>query len=545
MPSPDARTAADLAGIALAFGARDVAGWSDAEERLARTASRPDPAVVRRLRAELLDGGDPLGERFCALRSAELRRPLGATYTPAPIVRAMLAWARRQRPLPSRIVDPGAGSGRYLLAAAATFPDAELVGVEIDPLAAMLARGDLAAIGAGARTTVHLADFRACTLPRTTGPTLFVGNPPYVRHHRLDERWKRWLVDRASSLGCRASQLAGLHVHFFVATAIHARPGDRGAYVTAAEWLDVNYGRLVRDLLMGVLGATGIHVLEPAAQPFADAATTAAITCFEVGRRPPSLRVRRVETLDDLGALDGGRSIRRDRLEAAPRWSPLLATRRGPDGPRSGGRPPVGYVELGDLCRVHRGAVTGANAIWIVDGATDVPESFLHPTVTKARELFAAGAELLDASSLRRVIDLPIDLDTLDDDDRARVERFLRRAATMGAKAGYIARTRRAWWSVGLRAPAPILATYMARRPPAFVRNRAQARHINIAHGLYPRLPLSATALDRLADYLATRTSVADGRTYAGGLTKFEPREMERLLVPDPDLLVASDAPRA
>ena len=26
---------------------------------------------------------------------------------------------------------------------------------------------------------------------------------------------------------------------------------------------------------------------------------------------------------------------------------------------------PEGYVELGELCRVHRGAVTGANAIWI------------------------------------------------------------------------------------------------------------------------------------------------------------------------------------
>jgi hypothetical protein len=28
-----------------------------------------------------------------------------------------------------------------------------------------------------------------------------------------------------------------------------------------------------------------------------------------------------------------------------------------------------------------------------------------------------------------------------------------------------------------------------------------------------------------------------EGRTYAGGLTKFEPREMERLLVPHPELL--------
>ena len=77
----------------------------------------------------------------------------------------------------------------------------------------------------------------------------------------------------------------------------------------------------------------------------------------------------------------------------------------------------------------------------------------------------------------------------------------------------------------------------MARRPPAFVLNRAGARHINIAHGLYPRQRLSDKVLTSLVDYLAVATNVSDGRTYAGGLTKFEPREMERLLVPDIDLL--------
>jgi hypothetical protein len=76
----------------------------------------------------------------------------------------------------------------------------------------------------------------------------------------------------------------------------------------------------------------------------------------------------------------------------------------------------------------------------------------------------------------------------------------------------------------------------MARRPPAFVRNLIDAQHINIAHGLYPRDPLAPKVLDRLA-YLAKATDVRHGRTYAGGLTKFEPREMERLLVPGPELL--------
>jgi hypothetical protein len=79
----------------------------------------------------------------------------------------------------------------------------------------------------------------------------------------------------------------------------------------------------------------------------------------------------------------------------------------------------------------------------------------------------------------------------------------------------------------------------MARRPPAFVRNPAGAGHINIAHGIYPRVPLPPAALGRLAAHLRTSVSQGEGRTYAGGLTKFEPREMERLMVPGPELLGA------
>lgn len=51
----------------------------------------------------------------------------------------------------------------------------------------------------------------------------------------------------------------------------------------------------------------------------------------------------------------------------------------------------------------------------------------------------------------------------------------------------------------------------MARRPPVFVRNIGQARHINIAHGLYPRQPISAAALDKLAAHLSESVSLHSG----------------------------------
>ncbi|MEM9491863.1 MAG: class I SAM-dependent methyltransferase, partial [Myxococcota bacterium] len=168
-----------------------------------------------------------------------------------------------------------------------------------------------------------------------------------------------------------------------------------------------------------------------------------------------------------------------------------------------------------------------------------LPASVLFRTVTRARELYQAGPCLRDSSRLRQVIDLPVALDGFGPAERQAIDAFLARGKQAGVDQGYIARHRKAWWSVGLYRPAPILATYMARRPPGFVRNLDEARHINIAHGIYPREPLDDRVLDVLTEYLATRVSLSDGRTYAGGLTKFEPGEMERLPVPEPSSMLS------
>lgn len=519
----------DISSIALALGARGVAGWSEAEERVARRAPLPNGVHVKLTRRYIEAGRDPLGAAFCRIRDAERRRTTGATFTPSPIADAMLDWAV-QHGDPTRVVDPGSGSGRFLSRAAQRFPRATLIGVEIDPLCAMIARANLAVAGHRQRSEIILGDFRSVTLPSIEARTLFIGNPPYVRHHLIPSKWKDWLTAHARQFKLNASQLAGLHVYFFLATVMHAKPGDFGAFITAAEWLDVNYGGLVRELFLGPLGGKRIVIVEPTARPFPDAATTAAVSYFEIGSKPASIKLKRVSSTIELKNHSGNRLVHRKRLETEQRWSHF--TRGSYDVPS-------GFIELGELCRVHRGQVTGANKVWISGRHSEnLPASVLFPTVTKARELFEAGPALSDVSPLRRVIDLPIDLDVLERRDRKEVERFLRFARAQGADASYVATNRRAWWSVGLREPAPVLATYMARRPPAFVRNLGAARHINIAHGLYPREVLADEVLDKLAEYLGRTASLRYGRTYAGGLTKFEPREMERLPVPSPAVLL-------
>jgi adenine-specific DNA-methyltransferase len=526
------RSESDLVSAALALGARNVRGWSPQEERLATKAIPVAHDVLARFTTGIQKGIDPLGMAFSRLRPPENRRALGATFTPNVIVSSMLRWAKSRGIEPARIVEPGTGSGRFLLAAATKFTTAELVGIEVDPLPALIARANLAVCGFAKRSQVLLRDYRSAVLPATTGVTLYLGNPPYVRHHQIDAASKQWLTNTASQLGHDASQLSGLHVYFFVATALRAQPGDFGVFITSAEWLDVNYGRLVRQLFLKQLGGESLTVIEPTARPFENAATTGAISTFVVGSQPTSIRVARVADAKALGDLRGGQQLHRGRLESESRWSHLMRK------PRS---IPEDHIELGELCRVHRGQVTGANHVWIAGAhSQELPRCVLFRTVTRARELFSAEGVLSDSSHLREVIDLPTDLDVLAEDERKAVTRFLRYAKKVGAGSGYIAKARKAWWSVGLRCPAPILATYMARRPPAFVRNLAEARHLNIAHGLYPRETLGAAVLDKLAQYLSRAVSMRDGRTYAGGLTKFEPREMERLIVPSIALLTAN-----
>lgn len=498
-----------------------------AAARWLAAASDEDPLRCAIKQAQT-DGQDILGDRFCALRDAKTRRLSGAVYTPTEIIDVMIDWAKAFGK-PDRIVDAGCGSGRFLLAAGEAFPKASLIGFDTDELACELANANLAVAGFARRAEVLCEDFLQADVDHSEGPTLWIGNPPYVRHHHISQQTKDWMKKNADLLGYPSSGLSGLHVYFLLAIARKAKPGDFGVQITSAEWLDVNYGKLVRALFTGRLGGRSVVTLDAKAEPFPGTATTGAISTFEIGRTAPAPTFSNVATTKQLKSLDDGKPISRNRLLSESRWSHFTRVQKDI---------PEGFVELGELCRVHRGQVTGANAIWIEgEHSVGLPDHVFYPTVTKARDLISAGERLDDGAALRRVVDLPRDLSELSKDDYLAVMRFLKKETVNSARFGYVAKNRRAWWSVDLREPAPILVTYMARQAPSFVINEAGARHINIAHGLYPREVLSKELIETLAAYLRSTASVDGGRVYAGGLTKFEPREMERIPIPNPHML--------
>ncbi len=442
------------------------------------------------------------------------------TLTPPEVVRRVITRGATLMARPALVVDCGAGSGRFTIAAARRFPRARLLACESNPLLALILRTNAQVLGLSARLKVVVGDFRDCAIPAPApGRTLFLGNPPYVRHHEIPAHWKRWYSEGLRAFGLRGSQLAGLHLHFLLRTAQLSSPGDAGCFVTAAEWLDTNYGGALRQLLLGRLGGRSLFLYSAHNRVFPDALVTGCITAFLANRRVTGISF--VHEDNPRRA----KLVPASSLAQSPTWSAFAypATRRVPGA----------TSDLGEYFRVHRGQVTGANRIWVQTPDTpELPASVLIPCITDASELTKLKGPLLSLDGLRRVVSLPADLATLSAVDRSAVDRFIDWARNQGALESYVARHRRPWWSVKLMPPPPIIMTYMGRRPPVFVRNIAGAGILNIAHGLYPVRPLGERVLNDLTDWLNSNVTALAGRTYAGGLIKFEPREAMRIPVP-------------
>jgi hypothetical protein len=143
--------------------------------------------------------------------------------TPPDIVRLVWKITHEYRTRVSRVLDLGAGDGRF--AAYGRFGSYD--GVEIDTSqtqAATLPRN--ARLHAGC----------AFEYPKS-GYSLCIGNPPYVRHHDLDEGWRNRLAERlGEQLGFTVNRKCNLYVYFMMLGLLKTVPRGLLALLVPFEW---------------------------------------------------------------------------------------------------------------------------------------------------------------------------------------------------------------------------------------------------------------------------------------------------------------------
>ena len=302
-----------------------------------------------------------------------------------------------------------------------------------------------------------------------------IANPPYVRHHNLPAQHKLLARHYTARLRSKVSSLSGSYVYFFLEAILRLNEGGRLVFITPTEFLDVRYGRAVKEALLSHCRLDEVLVLEMDELAFDGVLTTSAIT-VATKRTSSSRRFRLVE-----GRLNG--SIERlrevqlptDTGLAAQPWTPLLPSRAERIAPLLEGR----TARLGDYCRVRRGIATGDNSFFALTRAQveewEIEERFLVPVVVGSKDLPTKG---------------PLDADF----HHARVEAGARgylflststprpcaarmrsgtsnMVGTWACTERFNCRTRSPWYGVEPVAPADFFTTYMSRDRARIVRN--------------------------------------------------------------------------
>lgn len=470
------------------------------------------------------------------------RNRLGQFATPTVLAEDILRYAAALLPAGEevRFLDPAIGTGSFYSALLKAFPKeriAEALGFELDPHYGKPA----AQLWKDHGLTLKHGDFtHAAAAPRFN---VVICNPPYVRHHHLqngDKTRLQILTEKAS--GIKLSGLAGLYCHFLGLSHAWTADGGVAGWLIPSEFMDVNYGQALKRYLLGRVTLLHIHRFDPNDVQFADALVSSAVVWFKKAPPPPDHEVK-FTFGGTLVAPHITRHVPARALAGEPKWTRF---------PASDVRVRNGTPTLSDFFQIKRGLATGDNGFFILSeaeiAARGLPVEAFTPILPSPRYLKQdeVKARKDGTPELERRLFL-LDTKLTEDEIRKRfpaLAAYLDEGKAKGLHERYLCKHRSLWYGQENRPPASIVCTYLGRgdaksgRPFRFIYNGSRATVANVYLALYPTRIL-ASELDRQPGLLRKIWSalnalppsmlLGEGRVYGGGLHKLEPRELSNV----------------
>jgi hypothetical protein len=467
------------------------------------------------------------------------RNRLGQFATPTMLAGEILEYASRLIPSKVKVnfLDPAIGTGSFYSALLKVFPENRIekaVGFEIDPH-----YGEPSALlWKNTKLTLMLADF---THEEPSGIfNLVICNPPYVRHHHLQNGNKFRLQSRTRKVsGMKLSGLAGLYCHFLGLAHGWMADGGIAGWLIPSEFMDVNYGVAVKRYLLEKGTLLHIHRFDPNDVQFSDALVSSAVVWFR--NSPPPVHHKVLFTMGGtLLEPKISRSIAVEELALEAKWSrfPVADVRIKTMTPK-----------ISDFFQIKRGIATGDNGFFVLSEEDvkvhELPMQELHPILPSPRYL--PEDEVKGDKDGNPIIErrlFLLDTHLRENEIKVRYPKlwtYLEKGKEKGILEGYICSHRSPWYSQENRPPAPIVCTYIGRgdtkrgRPFRFILNESRATVANVFLAMYPT-PLLARAMKKdktlirrvwqVLNEISTEQLLSEGRVYGGGMFKLEPKEL-------------------
>jgi adenine-specific DNA-methyltransferase len=468
----------------------------------------------------------------------EALREKGQFWTPEWVAEAMVTYVLDGET--DHVFDPAAGAGAFLLAAknvaASRGRVIRLLGTELD--AAALRQAKEANLTAEDLKGVEIRDFILNAPERRF--SAIVANPPYIRHHRINQETKFWLKALTKRItGQVLDGRTGYHVFFFIKALERLAPGGRLAFIMPADTCEGVSAKTLWKWVMGAFRIEAVITFSHEATPFPAVDTNALI--FMIAANPPARKLAwcKCKTVSPNALRNW---VERGFPETES--STLSAvTRELDEGYETGlSRPPqarhVGPV-LGDFAKTVRGIATGGNEFFFLTRKQvknfDIPLEYTVRAVGRTRDI--EGDEI--TPSMLRELEAagrPTFLLSLDGRPEEEFPPAIRKYLSVGVKLGINKRAlmgqRHPWYKMECREIPPFLFAYLGRRNARFIRNRANVVPLTGFLCVYAK----ATGKDavekvwRLLRHPDTQANLHRvAKSYGSGAIKVEPRALERV----------------
>jgi len=445
---------------------------------------------------------------------------------------------------PITFLEPAAGTGAFFSALLLNTSEKQIssaVGCEIDPIYGNIANS----IWKPSGFQLVPCDFiEFASDPHNFGKfTLLCTNPPYVRHHHLPSEQKSKLQSLVMQrLGSQPSGLSGLYVYFMLLADKLLADGAISSWLLPAEFLYVNYGRVLRDYLTSRVTLLSIHHFDPDEVQFDDALVSSCVVTY--CKKPPSNEA--------TCEMSFGGTFVASRLKKTMPISQLRTLNKWTMPHFEPSSAPTNGIRLKEIVSVRRGIATGANDFFIINEDTahkyDIPSKYLKPILPSPRLVHDSVIESnLDGTP--KVEGFRYLLDCTSSPDEVRrlhpgLWTYLEEGIAKGLPERYLCAQRAVWYFQEKREPSLFLASYMGRStetrtcPIRFFLNFSSALVTNVFLNLYPTTELANIIGDnheRMIELVNSLNAIPSnsvlqaGRAYGGGLHKIEPKELLEL----------------
>lgn len=465
--------------------------------------------------------------------NSEHLKAFGQYFTPPSVAAFMCSWACENA---RTVLDPAVGNSVFLTAVRERYQDCTLTGYEIDPVILDFF-GNPA--GANLKNTDYLLNDWETTYDA------IVCNPPYNRFQAVPNRNE--IIDTIyRHTGHKYSTYTNLYALFLIKSLYQLSPTGRLAYIIPSEFLNSEYGTVIKEKLVRERLLTAIINFKNDRELFDNATTTG---CILLADRTPKDKVLfySLESVKDIENLpDNCLSVRYTDLVPSEKWRTYLSGEASPKYNH--------LVNIGDFCEITRGIATGANDYFCMSRSEierlGLPMTAFTPCICRSADVKSAMFRSEDFTRLSEMDKTVYLLDIRDKSgayEDASLSNYIAYGESLSVHQKYLVSRRNPWYSMEQRPIAPIWVSTACRKGLKFIRNLAGINSLTAFHSVYLKETYREET-DIIFCYFLTPIAqdiIRKNRKELGnGLEKFQPSDIRDAQMLDITLLSQSDRER-